>query len=148
MLAAYCLAQGVSPRRVMERPAELRRFQAALLGRGIPLFWTTDLGLDDPDFALIQSCLLDSPPPSGSPRRESLQVLPEAQVSTGEAAWLFSSRPGWRENERFTALLSRWQKDVHEILSAAEFNAALSALDLPSSPGIDPTLREICRRLK
>lgn len=88
MLAAYCIAQGVSPRRVLERPAELRRFQKTLLERGIPLFWAADAGLDDPDFAAIQAALLSSPPPAGSPRYETLEARPDALVAPGETAWL------------------------------------------------------------
>ena len=53
-LAAFALAEGVSPRQVALDPALLRGFQGALTGAGVPIHWFNDVGHDDPDFSAIQ----------------------------------------------------------------------------------------------
>jgi hypothetical protein len=147
MLAAHCLAQNLSPQRVLEQPAELRRFQDALLQRGVPLFWSADLGLDDPDFAVIQAFLLRYPPPAETAQYASLQASVDEQATNGVAAWLFSAHPGAREAVRLRPLLSAWEQAPHALLSSMELQAAMAALGLPCPPGSLPTLREILRRL-
>ncbi len=43
LLAAYCLAKGVSPHAVRERPSLLRDFQSMLVAGGIELAWPADI---------------------------------------------------------------------------------------------------------
>jgi hypothetical protein len=57
-LAAYCLAENLSPHAVYQTPAHLRRFQHTLLARGVPLSWAPDVPLSDPAFTSVQARLL------------------------------------------------------------------------------------------
>ncbi len=147
-LAAFCLEQGVSPRAVWEQPERLAAFQRRLLARGVPLFWSVDLGLDDPDFASIQAGLLHAPPPRGSPRRARLQILPDDQLSRGEVEWLLAGHPRARDNAALAQLLDRWRVVPYAPFSIHDWWAALEALDLPAADGSTyPTLRQVCRHL-
>ncbi len=148
MLAAYCLAHDCRPAQVLERPLELRRFQAELLAREMPLFWGVDLFPDDPDFGLIQAALVQNPPPVDSPRGKSLQILPDEPITLFEAGWLFAGHPRARESPRFEKLLRRWQKTPDAPFTTAEYHAGLYSLDLTSHAGGYPTLREVCRKLR
>jgi hypothetical protein len=54
LLAAFALEEGVTPRQVHDEPRLTRRFQERLVAEGIPLAWTVDVPLGDPEFAPIQ----------------------------------------------------------------------------------------------
>ncbi len=54
-LAAFCLDQGRSPAAVYADPTSRSAFQHGLLGYGIPLAWTIDVGVDHPGFAAVQA---------------------------------------------------------------------------------------------
>ncbi len=48
-----------------ELPERMRAFRQVLLRRVIPLAWTVDLGLDDPNFSAVQDALLPPGMPAG-----------------------------------------------------------------------------------
>lgn len=52
-LAAYCVQQGVAPSAVPETPAMLRDYQHILLSNGVPLYWWTDITVDQMEFAAV-----------------------------------------------------------------------------------------------
>ncbi len=139
-LAAYCLEQGATPRAVWERPAALRGFQRRLLERGVPLFWA--------NFVSLQAGMLHAPPPSGSPRRERLQILPDDQLARGEAEWLLAGHPRAPGNRALEQLLAQWRAVPYAPFSIHDWWAALEALDLPAADGSTyPTLRQVCEHL-
>jgi len=147
-LAAFCLERDITPRVVWEQAGELRQFQRRLLVRGVPLFWATDVGLDDPGFAAIQECLTGGPPPPGSPRRERLQILPDDRLTHAEAEWLLLRHPRARGCMPLGDLLARWRSSADEPFSLQNWQAALAAIDLPAAGGgVYPTLREVCQSL-
>ena len=53
-LAAWCLAEGVSPTAVLYQPALLEQFQETLVSRGVALHWFIDVPVADPTFAAVQ----------------------------------------------------------------------------------------------
>jgi hypothetical protein len=147
-LAAYCLERGRSPRAVWEQPADLQGFQKRLLERGVPLFWSIDLGLEAPGFAAIQARLLHEPPPTGSSRRERLQILPDDQLTRGEAGWLLTGHPRAQECTGLQDLLACWREAAYAPFSIHDWWEALEALDLPAAHGSTyPTLRQVCENL-
>lgn len=147
-LAAYCRMKTVKPHQVWEDEVHLRKYQAGLLARGIPLFWSIDLGLEDPDFSIIQSILVGNSPSPDSPRYQRLQILPDEQISRSEAEWLLSLHPRANQNSKFMELTSRWRKMTYEPLAPDDFRSALASLDLAPGPVSDyPTLRQVCTNL-
>ena len=147
-LAAFCLLQSTRPRAVWEQPENLRAFQQTLLRWGVPLSWAVDAGLDDPDFAALQSCLLNGPPPEGSPRRERLELLPDDLLSRREGAWLIGLFSRAAENSALADLLARWNDASPGPLTDKDWSAACAALDLPAREGSGyPTLREVSQKL-
>ena len=54
-LAAFCLDQGRSPAAIHADPTSRSAFQRILLGYGMPLAWTIDVGVDHPGFAAVQA---------------------------------------------------------------------------------------------
>ncbi|HSK70043.1 MAG TPA: FAD-dependent oxidoreductase, partial [Candidatus Limnocylindria bacterium] len=137
-LAAACLSDAVTPRAVLEDPARLRAFQRALLDRGAPLVWSVDAGLDDPDFAALQASLLHGPFPAGTPRRERLEILPDALLTRSEGVWLLEGLPRTRlpsrarENGPLADLLAAWRAAPLGPFTGADWSAACAALDLPA----------------
>jgi hypothetical protein len=53
-LAAFCLEQNETPRRVRETASLLRRFQRRLVEGGVPLYWWPDVPHEHPVFAAAQ----------------------------------------------------------------------------------------------
>jgi hypothetical protein len=147
-LAAFCVAEKVSPRSVLERTELLRRFQNRLLERGVPLAWTIDLNQSDPSFAAIQSCMLETLPPQRSPRGEKLQIMPDQPISRAEGAWLLRQVPRARDNQALVRLLERWRDAPNIPFIDANLRAAFAALGLPDpNVGEYPTLRQVCEKL-
>lgn len=147
-LAAFCHARAIKPGTVWENEGWLQKYRAGLLARGIPLFWSIDLGLEDPDFSVIQSFLVGNIPPVGSPRHERLHILPDEQLSRSEAEWLMTCHSRAIRNPRFESLLAHWRKLPYAPLTPDDFQSALLSLDLPSGSVSDyPTLRQVCAHL-
>jgi len=147
-LAAACVSDAVRPRAVLEIPERLAAFQAALLARGAPRAWALDAGLDDPDFAAFQTCLLGGPFPPGSTRRDRLEILPGEILSRSEAAWMVGHLPRARESIRAASLLAAWRVAPLGPLTDKDWASACAALDLPAPQGSGyPTLRQVCRTL-
>lgn len=152
-LAAACVTGGVKPRAIWESPEALFAFQQSLLARGVPLLWTADVPLQDPDFKAVQTCLLraaqrqDALFPPDSPRREHPEVLPDALLSRSEAIWLLERLPGAQGNDALQRLLERWRDAPLGPLSGQDWSLACWALDLPHPEGRYPSLREVSQRL-
>ena len=53
MLAAFCVTNEVTPRKVVSDGALLEQYQRMLLAEGVPLFWWTDVSYADAAFAAI-----------------------------------------------------------------------------------------------
>jgi hypothetical protein len=53
-LAGFCLAAAASPQAVHADPDLVRRLQAQLVGRGVPIYWYRDLTTTDLDFVSAQ----------------------------------------------------------------------------------------------
>ncbi len=92
-LAAFALAEGVSPRQVALDPALLRRFQSALTGAGVPIHWFNDVGHDDPDFSAIQG--LAAAGLITTEDRSGLRFNPEGGVNRAAAAVALVGVMGW-----------------------------------------------------
>ncbi|KEF43283.1 MAG: hypothetical protein ER33_00635 [Cyanobium sp. CACIAM 14] len=92
-LAAFALAQGVSPRQVACDPALLRRFQTVLTGAGAPIHWFNDVGHDDPDFSPIQ--VLAAAGLVAGEDRARLRFNPEGGVNRAVAAAALVGVLGW-----------------------------------------------------
>ena len=147
-LAAFALAQGQSPRLVWETPPLLRRFQQGLLAQGIPLNWTMDVPLTDPDFVTLQTSLLTRALPARSPRKEQLQLHPDAPLTRGEGAWLVENTHRLSASPYLAGLLAVWESDPQAPFTGADWSAACMALDLPSPNSSEaPTLRKVVKRL-
>ena len=83
-LAAFCQAEGVTPRDVAKEIHLTRKFQGQLAAQGVPLFWFNDVSHDDPDFEAIQVLAT-----AGIIRTENLRNLnfnPEGSVNRGVVA--------------------------------------------------------------
>ncbi len=52
-LASFSLIKGAAPSAIVANQAMLRQYQRVLLGRGVPLFWWTDVQFGDPWFAAV-----------------------------------------------------------------------------------------------
>lgn len=76
-LAAWSLANGILPRETWS--ARRRRFQAHLVGNGMPLAWWPDLAPSSPYFAAAQQTIVNGT----WPQEEQLEFRPEALI--GEA---------------------------------------------------------------
>ncbi|MEM9137735.1 MAG: FAD-dependent oxidoreductase, partial [Cyanobacteria bacterium P01_F01_bin.42] len=83
-LAAFCQAQGITPRQVAADMRLLRQFQGQLATKGIPLFWFNDVGHDDPDFEAIQ--VLATAGIVRTENRGHLNFNPAGEVSRGVVA--------------------------------------------------------------
>jgi hypothetical protein len=144
VLAAYCLAQNSKPRAVYDSPERLRQLQKILLNRGVPLFWSTDVPLSDPDFAAVQFCLQIVPPLPGSARYNSLDVHPDDPLTRREAAQLIGALD-IKQNAEAARQLAVWKADPAGLSSLEEWQSLFRALGLASlSAGADyPTLRQI-----
>ena len=55
LLAAFCHERGCEPADVTGDASLLRSFQEGLAGRGVPLAWFIDVGVDHPAFASLQA---------------------------------------------------------------------------------------------
>jgi hypothetical protein len=144
MLVAYCLAQNIKPGAVHDSPEDLRQYQKVLLNRGVPLFWSPDVPISDPDFSAIQSSLQAAPPISGSPRFAGLEVLPDDPLSRREAGRLVEQLNA-QQNAEAARLLTAWNADPTGLSSLEEWQALFRALGLPSlsASGDYPTLRQV-----
>jgi len=80
-LAAFCAARNLTPRSVLADASAMRRFQRGLLDSGVPLFWWTDLGHENPVFLPAQALAIESVWPGGG----ELEFGPELMVSKGLA---------------------------------------------------------------
>ena len=76
-LAAFSLDHAKSPAAIAGDTRFRSAFQASLLGEGIPLAWTIDVGPHDPAFAAVQQLYMSHP----SAREENLAFNPDAPVS-------------------------------------------------------------------
>lgn len=72
LLAAFCLQQAVTPQAVYNIHRHRRQFQRALLEAGIPLFWLTDISVDDPLFTISQTWLLQAASTAGGVLKDRL----------------------------------------------------------------------------
>jgi hypothetical protein len=79
-LAAFSLDRGRLPAAIASHAQLRSAFQASLLGEGIPLAWTIDVGLDHPAFAAAQELHMSQ----SSARTGDLQFKPDAPVSAEE----------------------------------------------------------------
>ena len=75
-LAAFCCHNACTPQQVWHDAKLTRRLQKQLLGRGVPLVWTTDVPLDHPLFVPLQRLVLAGAvtPQSSRFRRLELEV--------------------------------------------------------------------------
>ena len=147
-LAAACISQAVRPRVVWENPERLRAFQKALLARGMPLVWTVDCRLGDPDFGAIQGCLLGAGLPESSPRVSRLEIRPDELLSRPEGAWLVERAPRAAHNPLLRDVQASWKDAPLGPFSGKDWRAACAALDLPAPESEEyPTLRQVCRKL-
>lgn len=79
-LAAFSLDRGRLPAAIASHAQLRSAFQASLLGEGIPLAWTIDVGLNHPAFAAAQQLHMSQ----ASARTGDLQFKPDAPVSADE----------------------------------------------------------------
>jgi len=146
--AAYCCIEDKLPREVRADARLLRRFQARLLARGVPLVWATDLPAEDPLFVPAQLLLLLGAILPESPRFYSLELQLDQGLNRAElqalvhAAQQCTGGPG----RPTFALLSAAQReakatriDVEQTLAAL----GVEAVQL-SEP---PTWGEVCAAL-
>ncbi|HEX2998898.1 MAG TPA: FAD-dependent oxidoreductase, partial [Armatimonadota bacterium] len=80
-LAAFCLAENVTPREVAERDALRRRLQRQLIACGVPVYWYVYVPLSHPAFAAVQWLAVTGVWP-GNP--EHLNFEPDAPISPAE----------------------------------------------------------------
>lgn len=147
-LAAFCVINHLTPAAVWSSPDALRAFQQTLLARGIPLGWGVDVPLADPDFMAIQSCITASHAPPESMRHQRLQVLPDAQLSRREAAWLIRANPHAIGHPGVMDTLSGWSEAPYVPFSARDWNMILAQMDRASAHTPEyPSLRDVCREL-
>jgi hypothetical protein len=145
-LAAFCVAQNVNPSAIRSDMAALRAYQDRLLVRGIPLSWGVDDPLSDPDFPAMQCALLNGPPPRGTKRFATVQLLPDEPVSRREAAWLFQNSTLPAHNPALMNFIEGWPEAQYSPCTQADFETAFALLDRAVPPASsNPTLREICR---
>jgi hypothetical protein len=88
-LAAFCSAEGLAPRAVLDDSRALRRFQRVLLEAGVPLYWWTDLPRDHPAFLAAQALAIEEVWPGG----DSLEFQPDEPMTDNTAA-LLAARTG------------------------------------------------------
>jgi hypothetical protein len=104
-LAAFCAAESISPRAVLDDSRALRRFQRSLLEAGIPLYWWTDVPPDHPAFLAAQALAIEEVWPGG----DSLEFQPEGPM-TEELAAALAARAGLEAD----AMLGRTRGDCAE----------------------------------
>jgi hypothetical protein len=92
-LAAFALAEGVSPRQVALDPPLLRGFQSVLTAAGVPIHWFNDVGHDDPDFVPIQGLAAAGLLTGDDSSR--LRFNPEGRVKWAAAAVALVGVRGW-----------------------------------------------------
>jgi hypothetical protein len=85
-LAAYCCAHDLTPKDIWSNLLMLRRFQYALILRGIPLAWTVDVPASHPQFIPSQIMMLDGVIGATSDRFLALDVQPGQPIDAYEAA--------------------------------------------------------------
>ncbi|MBC7559937.1 MAG: FAD-dependent oxidoreductase [Dermatophilaceae bacterium] len=119
-VAAYCVGAGTEPRQVVASKARLTALQRALLGRGIPLAWLTDVPPGAPIFS--DAHLLAVHGGLAGPRLERLQVDPDSGLGEDEHRALLVaahavSAPAPPMRQPLTKARS-WKAAVEEIATA------------------------------
>src|SRR5262249_36528074 len=89
-LAAFCVAHGVTPRRVEADPSILRQFQRRLAYAGVPLYWYADVGQKNPAFAAGEILASRGLWPG---RKDNLLFHPGAPLTLREADELMHTTP-------------------------------------------------------
>lgn len=140
--AALALARGTSPAALAADPAGVVQVQRALLRRGAPVAWTTDVGDDDPDVELLQLLLVHGG--LGGDRSGSLALRPDEPLDPGDPGRL----PGAAEALGVPAEVAlRALSDLRDLREAATPRAVARALQ-PHLPDLPDPLTTADARLE
>jgi hypothetical protein len=144
-LAAHCCKTGHTPHQVRGDQTLLRRFQYALLLRGVPLAWAIDVPASHPLFVPTQMLLAMAAISSGSPRSDSLKLRLDDPLSGQEAATLVEAGRSILSFGVASALPERWTAQPDEPVTRSQALGAFQGVNRGEDTlGEQPTLGELC----
>lgn len=142
--AADAIIRETSPSAMLESTSAIQRLQYRLLGRGVPIAWTTDVDYDHDLFDVTQLLVAWGAIPRTAPRFDRLTVDLDDPVTNGEVFNAIATAISFRSD----AVILPSSTDRRAEASTTLLNRTLAAAEIDPTCGDEPpTWRTLSRAI-